>query len=67
MTNETANDPGKDMGWLDDEEFYNVMQSYRHAPITNPSIVVDAFEAVKELVRFKVGLSKIDRGRNCHG
>lgn len=33
--------------WLNGEEFYNLMQTYRHTPITKASEVVEAFEAVK--------------------
>ena len=39
------------MDWLDDQEFYEAMQAYRHAPITDPAATVAAFEAVKALIR----------------
>jgi hypothetical protein len=39
------------MDWLDDQEFYEAMQAYRHAPITDPAAVVAAFEAVKAMIR----------------
>jgi hypothetical protein len=36
---------------LETEEFYNLMQEYRHAPIANQDAVVAAYEAVKEYLR----------------
>lgn len=33
--------------FLQSQEFYKLMQWYRHAPVTNPAAVVEAFEAVK--------------------
>lgn len=39
------------MQWLDEQEFYELMQAYRFAPITDPKAVVDAFEAVKQMIR----------------
>jgi predicted metal-binding protein len=32
---------------FDSKEFYELCQSYRHAPLTNPALVAEAFEAVK--------------------
>jgi hypothetical protein len=42
---------------LEDEEFYELMQTYRHWPIAHDSNgVVEAFEAVKAYVRRTMGL-----------
>ena len=46
--------------WLDGEEFYNVMQSYRMAPVTDQAAVCAAFETVKEAIRQK---SLVDAAR----
>lgn len=37
--------------FLDDQEFYEHMQIYRHSPACPQSIVSEAFEAVKEHIR----------------
>lgn len=37
--------------WLDEQEFYELMQAYRHAPLTDPPGVVQAFEDVKAAIR----------------
>jgi len=39
---------------LDGQEFYELMQAYRHAPTVDQDAVVVAFEAVKEFVRDNV-------------
>ena len=39
------------MEWLEEQEFYELMQAYRHAPVTDQSAVVAAFEAVKQAIR----------------
>jgi hypothetical protein len=36
---------------LDSEEFYNAMQYYRNAPMTDQELVVGSFEAVKEVIK----------------
>lgn len=36
---------------LDGRDFYEVMQSYRHTPMTEQDKVVDAFENVKKWIR----------------
>ena len=36
---------------LDQEDFYNLMQTYRHAKVEDQRGVVDAFEAVKTYIR----------------
>ena len=41
------------MEWLEEQEFYELMQAYRHAPVTDQSAVVAAFEAVKQIIRDK--------------
>ena len=40
-----------DVNWPENEEFYNLMQAYRHAPMEDQKAVVDAYEAVKEYLR----------------
>lgn len=37
--------------WLDSEEFYNLMQEYRHAPVENQILVGIAFQKVKTYIR----------------
>lgn len=39
------------MDIFDSETFYNLMQNYRHASLTDQSAVVVAFEAVKAFCR----------------
>jgi hypothetical protein len=36
---------------LEDQEFYEAMQQYRHAPLTSQKEVVAAYEAVKRFIR----------------
>lgn len=36
---------------FDDQEFYELMQSYRCAPMVNQKMVIDSFEAVKKFAR----------------
>ena len=36
---------------LESEAFYNLMQAYRHAPISGQEKTVEAYEAVKEFIR----------------
>jgi hypothetical protein len=35
---------------LDDEEFYGLMQIYRHTPLTNQKYTIDAFENIKKFI-----------------
>ena len=37
--------------WLDEQDFYEVMQAYRHTPANYPQDVVAAFECVKDFIR----------------
>ena len=37
---------------LESEAFYNLMQAYRHAPISGQEKTVEAYEAVKEFIRY---------------
>lgn len=37
-------------GWLEDQEFYELMQTYRHAQEWTKPTVVEAFEAVKAYI-----------------
>lgn len=39
------------MRWLEEQEFYELMQAYRHAKIWDQAAVVAAFEAVKQAIR----------------
>lgn len=41
------------MEWLDEQEFYELMQAYRHAPLADQAVAVAAFEAVKQIIRNK--------------
>lgn len=43
------------LAWLDDREFYEYMQAYRHAPPL--AVVVEQFEAVKRFIRLQLGKS----------
>ena len=36
---------------LEDQEFYELMQAYRHTPSTQQERLTQAFEAVKDYVR----------------
>ena len=36
--------------YLDSEDFYNLMQTYRHTKVMDQQLVVDAFETVKKEV-----------------
>ena len=39
------------MEYLNNQEFYELMQQYRNAPIDNQAQVIRAFEAVKTYIR----------------
>ena len=43
-----------DNDWPECEEFYNLMQAYRHTPITEQRLTVENYEAVKEWLRNQV-------------
>jgi hypothetical protein len=49
------------MDILDEEDFYEAMQLYRHSPITDPSGTVLAFEAVKKFIR--ENMESIEEGK----
>jgi hypothetical protein len=34
--------------WLEGQEFYELMQAYRHTPVTLQAQVVEQFEAIKK-------------------
>ena len=36
--------------YLDSKEFYELMQMYRHTPVSYPAMVVQAFEDVKSYI-----------------
>jgi hypothetical protein len=40
--------------FLDEREFYELMQVYRHAPLSPQKRVIEAFEAVKRYIREQV-------------
>jgi hypothetical protein len=40
--------------WPECEEFYNLMQAYRHTPVFDPALVIIHYEKVKEYLRMKV-------------
>ncbi len=42
------------MDFLDDEEFYDLMQAYRHTPIIRQQEAVQRYEYVKEFIRIKI-------------
>lgn len=42
---------GRDLDWLDEQDFYELMQAYRHAQEWTQPTVVEAFEAVKAYIR----------------
>jgi hypothetical protein len=37
--------------FLNSREFYELSQSYRHAPLEKPAQVVEAWEALKDAIR----------------
>lgn len=39
---------------LESSQFYELMQEYRHVPLTPQKAVVEAFEAVKQFIRNEV-------------
>ena len=43
------------LAWLDERDFYEYMQAYRHAPPTDPAVIVEQFEAVKRFIRRQLG------------
>ena len=48
----------KQNDWLENQEFYDLMQAYRIMPITEQELVVRAFEKVKQLIRFELDKQK---------
>jgi len=40
--------------WLDSQEFYELMQGYRHAPIHKQQQTIEAFEALNDFIRVKL-------------
>lgn len=48
-------EPSKDdLEWLDGEDFYNLCQYYRHMPITEPGLIRQAFDDLKNYIRRQV-------------
>lgn len=43
-----------DLRWLDEVEFYNYCQYYRHVPINEPAVVLEAFRDLKDFIRSKI-------------
>ena len=52
--------------WLDEREFYEQCQIYRHAPITDPRAVVNAFEALKGYIRKHDSAAEYARRANAY-
>jgi hypothetical protein len=46
-----ATDTDKPDDPLESQEFFDLMQAYRHAPIVNQAAVVDAYDKVKRFIR----------------
>lgn len=42
------------LDFLEEHEFYELMQQYRHLPLMPQSDVIDAYEAVKAFIRRQV-------------
>ena len=40
--------------WLDSQEFFDLMQTYRHTPITSQAATVEAFDEVRRQILIKV-------------
>ena len=36
--------------YLDSEEFFNLMQIYRHTPVSQPADVIEAYENVERFI-----------------
>ena len=51
--------------WLNDQPFYELMQAYRHAPLTPQDEVVTAFNAVKDFIRERAQSDLVDT--LCYG
>ncbi len=47
--------------WLNGQEFYELMQAYRHAPMGGQANVVAAFNATKQFIASKL----TDSGKEC--
>jgi len=47
---------------LDEEEFYDLMQAYRHAPLMPQDEVVEAFENIKAWIRALVAVAAMGPG-----
>lgn len=45
-----------DSDWLNSEEFYSLMQTYRNASILSQSEVIKAYEAVKQYIRSHISI-----------
>jgi len=41
---------GKLREWLNSGEFYELMQTYRHAPYTHQQVVVETYNAVRDAI-----------------
>lgn len=45
--------PGSLADWLESQEFYELMQTYRHTPVTEFVAVSTAFDAIKKRICFE--------------
>ena len=46
--------------WLDEQDFYELCQQYRHAPLFPIDIVLDAYEALKAHIRRQITAAAIE-------
>lgn len=42
------------MDFLETQTFYELMQSYRHTPISNQEKVIERFEKIKQYIRKEI-------------
>lgn len=47
---------------LNEQEFYDLMQNYRHTPITSQGDAIVAFEEVKEFIRDQIKVEATEFG-----
>lgn len=43
------------LAWLDGRDFYEYCQAYRLAPVGDPAVVIEQFEALKRFIRKQLG------------
>lgn len=52
--------------FLDSEEFYNLMQEYRHTPLSSQVFTFNAFEKVKEYIKLEIFKQTIEVGESLN-